>query len=183
MDKESVGQRIVVVGTTGSGKTTLAQQLGEKLTLPHTSLDALNWGPKWTPVPVETFRERTAQLVAAHCWIVDGNYTAVRDIVWGQADTLIWLDYSLPLIFWRLTKRSLHRILSQEELWGGNRESFRAQFLSRDSLYLWALKGHSRRRREYPELFAQPAYAHLSRFTFRSPSATQQWLDELGVGG
>lgn len=183
MNGETVGQRIVVVGTTGCGKTTLAQQVGAKLGLPHTELDALNWGPNWTAAPRELFRERAAQVTDAESWIVDGNYSPVRDIVWGRAETLLWLDYSLPLILWRLTKRSLRRIFAQEELWGVNRESFRAQFLSRDSLYLWALKSHSRRRREYPDLFAQPAYAHLSILTFPSPRATQRWLDGLGNDG
>ena len=54
-------QRIVVVGTTGSGKTTLARSISERLAVPHVELDALFWGPNWTPVPVEDFWRRIAQ--------------------------------------------------------------------------------------------------------------------------
>ncbi len=173
------GQRIIVVGTTGSGKTTLARQLAERRALPHVELDALHWNPNWTPAPTEVFRERTARALSGDSWVVDGNYHAVRDIVWQRGDTIIWLDYPLPLILWRLFKRVIWRASTRAELWNGNRETFRSQFLSRDSLFIWALKTYRRRRREYPELFARPAHAHLAIIHFRSPQATRRWLEAL----
>ncbi len=170
------GQRIIVVGTTGSGKTTLARQLAERRALPHVELDALHWGPNWTEAPTEVFRERVGAAFSRDGWVTDGNYHAVRDLVWGRGDTLIWLDYSLPLILWRLFKRGIWRSATRTELWNGNRETFRGQFLSRDSLFVWALKSYQRRRREYPELFARPEYAHLAVIHLRSPRATRRWL-------
>jgi adenylate kinase family enzyme len=172
-------RRIAVVGVTGSGKTTLARRLARRLAIPHVELDALYWDPNWTPTPLEVFRERTAQALTGSAWVVDGNYGKVRDIVWGRADTVVWLDYAWPIVLGRLARRTLRRILTQEELWGENRESFWVQFCTRDSLFLWALRTYPRRRREYPLLFQMPAYAHLSVVRLRSPQAAHEWLEDL----
>src|SRR5262245_13696918 len=96
------GQRIVIVGTTGSGKSTLARHLADRLNLSHIELDALYWGPNWIPCPEDDFRARVKDASAEERWVVDGNYNAVRNLVWPSADTVIWLDYSLSLILWRL---------------------------------------------------------------------------------
>jgi adenylate kinase family enzyme len=148
-------QRIVVVGSTGSGKSTLAQQLSERLHIPHIELDSLNWEENWHPSPDNVFRKRVDLATGVNCWIVDGNYSKVRDLVWSRADTLIWLDYNFIVIFWRLLWRSIHRVFSRELLWGKNRETWRQVFFSRDSLFVWLVKTYSRRRKEYPELFSR----------------------------
>src|SRR5205823_6990985 len=102
-------RRIVVVGSTGSGKTTLASQLARRLALPHVELDALHWEPNWTMAPLDRFRQRVEEALNGEGWVVDGGYGKVRDIVWGRAETLVWLDYGLPVILWRLLKRTLRR--------------------------------------------------------------------------
>lgn len=168
-------QRIVVVGTSGSGKTTLARCLALALGIPHIELDALHWEANWQEAPVEVFRARTRAAVAAAAWTADGNYSAVRDIVWGRADTLVWLDYALGVILWRLVGRTMRRVALREKLWSGNRETLAAQ-LSRDSIILWALRTYQRRRREMPLLVQQPAYRHLTVIHLRSPRETQRWL-------
>ena len=85
-------RRINVTGTSCSGKTSLARDLAGRLGLPHVELDALFWGPDWTPVPRETFRARLAAALGADGWVADGGYAAVRDITWARADTVVWLD-------------------------------------------------------------------------------------------
>lgn len=172
-------QRVVVIGTTGSGKSTLAAQLAGILGCPFIEPDALFWGPNWTPVPRDAFRRQVAEAIAGNTWTIGGNYSVARDLIWQRADTLIWLDYPLPLVLWRLSRRTLHRIITQETLWGGNVESWRGQFASRDSLYVWAFKTHYRRRQEMPSLLAQPEYAHLQLYRFRQPGKAEQWLREL----
>ncbi|MAU01480.1 MAG: adenylate kinase, partial [Anaerolineaceae bacterium] len=84
-----IGSRIVVVGTSGSGKTTLAQQLAACLGYPHIELDSLHWGPNWTEAP--DFAQKVAQAVERPYWVLDGNYSRVRQIIWSQADTIVWL--------------------------------------------------------------------------------------------
>lgn len=170
-------KRVAVVGVTGSGKSTLAEQVAAGLGGAFIDLDALHWGPNWTPAPLDVIRARTAAALAGDCWAVAGNYSKVRDITWGRADTLVWLDYPLPLILWRLLRRTIRRVVTQEELWGGNRERFWTQFASRDSLFLWAIQTYGRRRREYPAALAQPAYAHLAVWRFRRPAETAAWLE------
>ena len=71
----------------------------------------------------------------------------------------------------------MNRVAIQEELWDGNRERLRAQFASRDSLFLYAVKTHYRRRREYPADLAKPEYTHLRVLRFRRPGELERWLD------
>jgi adenylate kinase family enzyme len=131
-EKRQIGRKIAIIGTTCAGKTTLAHSLSKCCKQPHIELDAIYWGPNWTPNPPEQFYHRVSKIVKSEGWIIDGNYRSVRDIVWSQADTLIWLDYPLPLILWRQLVRGLRRSLAREELWNGNLETLRTQFFSRD---------------------------------------------------
>lgn len=169
-------KRIAVVGTTGSGKTTLARRLAGVMQAPHVELDALQWGPDWTPATTPAFRADVAAALAGDRWVVDGNYSAVRDIVWARADTLVWLDYSAGTVLWRLLVRTFRRGLRREELWNGNRERLWTQFTSRDSILLWMLKTHWRRRREYAELLSRPEHLHLASYRLLSPGETHAWL-------
>ena len=172
-------QRVVVVGTTGSGKTTLAERLACLLKAPAIDLDTLYWGPNWQGVESEVFQGRVAEAIASERWVIGGNYSSARELIWSRADTLVWLDYSLPVIFWRLLRRTVKRIVTQEDLWGtGNRESWNKQFLSRDSLFLWMLKSRPRQRRNYPRLLRNE-FAHLQVIHLRTPRATEQWMGEL----
>ena len=109
----------------------MARAVAARIDIPHVELDALHWGPNWTCPPRLEFRALVARALSRESWIVDGNYSKVRDIIWVRADTIVWLDYSLPVTLWRLTRRTLRRLAKREVLWNGNRESWRQQFLSR----------------------------------------------------
>jgi adenylate kinase family enzyme len=169
-------RRVVVVGTTGSGKTTFAHALAARLGVAHIELDSLHWGPHWTEEPDDIFRTRTEAATSAPGWVADGNYHAVRDIVWPRAEMIVWLDYPFRVVALRLLRRTLARIITQHEIWHGNRESWRAQFFSRDSLFLWLIKTYHRRRRELPLLLQRPEYARLQAVRLRSPRAAARWL-------
>ena len=169
-------RRIVIVGTAGSGKTTLAHQLGTRLNIPAVELDALYWDANWTPAPFAVFRERTERALNGDAWVVDGNYSKVRDLTWGRADTVIWLDYSLRVVITRVIRRTFVRAFSRTELWNGNRERLSNGLFARDSIVLWALQTHRRNHRRYSELTTSPEYAHLTIVHHRSPQATQRWL-------
>lgn len=170
------GPRIAVVGTTGSGKTTVSTRLAQALGIPHIELDALHWQPNWVMTSLEVFRQRVVQAVSGPAWVSDGNYRKVRDLVWPRATTLVWLDYSLPVILCQLSRRTLARIVHRETLWNDNRETLRGTFFSRDSILLWALRTYWRHRAEYTRLLSLPEYAHLQVIILRSPRDTQRWL-------
>lgn len=179
MALSALGSRVVVLGTTGSGKSTLAAELARRLGAPHIELDGLNWEANWTPAAPEVFLARVSAVSATDAWVVDGNYRHIRDVLWPRVETFIWLDYSLPVVFSRLLRRTLWRYFSGVVLWNGNRERLWPQFLSRDSLFLWALTSRKRHRREYPLLSTQPGSAHATFIHLRSPRATANWLATL----
>lgn len=172
------GQRISVVGTSGSGKTTLARHIAQRLAIPHVELDALHHEPNWTQAPTYVFRQRVERSLSGDNWVVDGNYSKVRDIVWSRADTVVWLDYPLPVTMGRVVRRTFRRVVTQEDLWNGNRETWQMMF-SRDSIILWALTTYRKNREQYPILFKQPEYAHLKVVHLHSPQATNAWLKNL----
>ena len=172
-------RRICVVGTTGSGKSTLAGELSRRLHIPHIELDALFWEPDWKESDREITRARVREIARSDAWIVDGNYSFLRDILWPRAEALVWLDYPLPLIFWRLWWRTWKRVLKKELLWGMNTERLGPQFFSKDSLFLWALKSNGRNKKNYTNLPALPEFAHLKVYRLKSPRQTEKWLRSL----
>ena len=171
--------RVVVIGSAGSGKTTFARSLANILGVPHIELDTIYWGPNWKPRRPDEFRELVAESVVFDRWVLDGNYSAARDVVWSRATIAVWLNYPFILIFWRVFTRTLRRIISREELFSGNRESLRGAFLSRQSLLWWVITTHSRRRRQFRALFDTNAFPELSAIEFRWPSQAERFLRSL----
>lgn len=173
------GSRIVVVGSSGSGKTTTAETIAQRLGIPHVELDALHWLPDWQETELQEFREKVSRALVGPTWVVDGNYAKVRDITWSRADTLVWLDLPLPLVLARLTRRTFNRWISREILWSGNRETLKGAIFSKDSLFLWMLKSRKKHRRDYPRLVTEPQFAHLRVIHLTSAAQVDAWLDSL----
>jgi len=169
-------QRIVVFGTSGSGKTTFAASLSNRLAIPAIEIDSLHWGPNWTPASKQTLRDRLMHVTAGQAWVIDGNYSAVRDIVWQRADTLIWLDYPMSTTFVRVLCRTFRRWWTNEQLWAGNRERLSVQFFSRDSLFLWVVQTWRKHRRDYPRLLRSQIQQGKQVLRFRTPADASHWL-------
>ena len=176
-------QRLCVVGNSGSGKTHLARRLAQRLDLPHVELDALNHRADWQEAPVEEFRAQVRALLDEHetrCggWVVDGNY---RSRVTGlfEPDTYVWLDYPRRVVFPRVVRRTLGRVLLRRELWNGNRERWR-NLLTRDpeeNILLWSWTQHGSYRARYEELMTLPGTASWIRLG--SPHETDRWLSQV----
>jgi adenylate kinase family enzyme len=123
------------------------------LGVPHVELDELHWGPNWTERPTEALREAVRERASSEGWVIDGNYSKVQDIVWTRATDAVWLNYPFAMVFGRALRRTVSRMVTREELFSGNRESFRTSFLSRDSILWWVITSFRRRRRQYERTF------------------------------
>jgi adenylate kinase family enzyme len=172
-------ERVVVLGTSCVGKTIFARSLARVLSSPYIELDALYWQSNWVPRPPDKFRKLVAQALSQDCWVIDGNYGIVRDLVWSRATTIVWLNYSFPVVLWRALTRTVRRALTQEELFSGNRESLRMAFFSRESILWWVLTTFHRRRKQYRRLFDAATFPHLEYVEFRKPSEAQNFLTGL----
>ena len=173
--------RISVVGTTGSGKTTLAKALGAQLGLPYVEMDALNWQAGWRDLSrtdPEEFVRRVTIVIADDAWVLDSAYGLVRDLVWRRATHLVWLDYDRPVIMFRVIRRSLVRAALRAEMWAGNRERW-SHMLRASHPIRWAWSTWERRRREYEERIGRSDYAHLVVLRLRRPRDAEGLLRQL----
>jgi adenylate kinase family enzyme len=168
-------RRIVVVGISGNGKTTLGRQLAAKLDVPFVEMDSLYHLPGWTQETEARFRAKADAVTAGDGWVLDGFYGAiVGDIVLSRADTVVWLDQPLPLVLWRLVRRAVRDIVTRRDMFNGNRQTWREAFFRRESLVSYAITSHVRRESLYPPRFA--AYSQLNVVRLRSPGAVRRWL-------
>ncbi|GAB1469737.1 hypothetical protein MASR2M66_06140 [Chloroflexota bacterium] len=176
-------KRIVIIGTTSSGKSTLAKTLSDTFSYDFVELDALHWEANWKEAELSVFRERVEKATNEQAWVVAGNYSKVREIIWSKAEAAIWLDYPFPIVFWRLLTRTIRRGWTREELWNGNREKFwwHLKLWSDESLFKWLFKTYWRRKREIPALLSQPENKHLKLIQFKHPREAQAWLLDLSA--
>jgi len=169
-------QRISVVGNAGSGKTTVASRLADALGIPRLELDSVFHQPGWQPLDTETFREKVAAFTTGPRWVVDGNYSAVRDIIWDRADTVVWVDPPRYRVMRQLTWRTLRRMATRAELWNGNRESWRFLFRRDESIIAWAWTSHRKYRERYARAQADQAHSHLTFIRLRTPGESAELL-------
>jgi adenylate kinase family enzyme len=156
-------RRVSVIGNAGSGKSTLARALAARLGVPHVELDGIYHQPGWIPLAGEEFVRRVGAAAAGDGWVIDGNYSAVRPLIWARADTVIWLDPPRRVVMRRLIWRTIRRVISRTELWNGNREPWQ-NLVRRDpqtSIIAWTWHQHVVYQQRYAAAALDPAWAHL----------------------
>ena len=167
-----MARKIVVVGGSGSGKTTVARRVAAMNDLLYVELDALHWGPNWTACPKDEFHARVEGAITGDAWVVDGNYTGkLGDLVLQRADLVVWLDLPLRETLPRLWSRTRRRMRERTVLWGGNRETWRDVLFSRDSLFVYTLRTHHGKRRRYVQRLNRYRMVRL-----KSANEIEAWL-------
>jgi adenylate kinase family enzyme len=173
-------ERINVVGTSGSGKSTFCKKLAKILHYPYIEMDKFFWEPKWKQASSEDFLSKLSKELLQEQWVLDGNYTDSIPIKWKNVDMVNWLDYSFSLTLFRAVKRALVRVYSQKEIWEGtgNKESFFKTFCSKDSIILFAIKTHAYHRNRYLNYMKDAQYAHIEFIRLKNHSEAQRFLNE-----
>ncbi|GAA5056603.1 P-loop NTPase family protein [Nocardia callitridis] len=100
-----VDQRIMIVGSGGSGKTYLAHQLADLLHLPVTHLDSIYYDADWNPIAPSYFEHVQRELVSGERWIIEGNYVSTLPIRLTGADTVIFLDIGALTCLFGIARR------------------------------------------------------------------------------
>ena len=179
-------RRIAIVGSSGVGKSTLAESLAAALDVPVIELDALMHGSDWTPTPTPAFRTKVMHAMAEadesdDGWVVPGNYRTVADITQRGADTIVWLDLPRRVTMWRLLKRSVRRSVTREQVWGGNRESL-VNLVSRDpnrNVLLWSWQNHPQYQQVYAGYAAGEFWSHATVHRLRTRSDAVDFRDKV----
>ncbi|MCW2542459.1 MAG: family ATPase [Frankiales bacterium] len=169
-------RRILVAGTSGSGKTTTAQRLSERLGLPHTEIDALFHGPDWVPRP--SFAADVDAFSREPAWVTEWQYSSMRPLLLDRADTLVWLHFRRTTVMWRLIRRTIRRRVRRIELWNGNLEPpLRMFFIDRDHVVRWGWRTHSDRIRLVRESVAAKPELHVVEV--RNQRQLDRWIATL----
>lgn len=123
-------KRILVLGSSGAGKSTFARELGERLGIETIHLDSYYWQPNWISPPPEVWGQKLKSLLERDSWVMDGNYTASLSLRLEYADTVIFLDRGRVKSLLRCVGRLLkYRGQSRPELAPGCNEKIDLDFL------------------------------------------------------
>jgi adenylate kinase family enzyme len=173
-------RRVLVTGCPGSGKTTVAAALAERLGLPCHELDALHHGPNWTPRP--GFAADVAAFARTDDWVAEWQYGVVRALLLARADLLVWLDLPRWRVGEQLVRRTVVRRLRRVELWNGNVEPpLWTVFTDRDHILRWAWTTYPRTGRRVQEVLAAADGPVVVRL--RSRREVHAWLDGPVLAG
>jgi energy-coupling factor transporter ATP-binding protein EcfA2 len=166
-------KRILVIGNSGAGKSTLAKRLSDCLHLPFFPSDHFYWEPGWKTATADKVFQQVSGVIARESWILDGNFDEYHRLVWRQADCILWLDYSLPVILKQVTIRNFKWLLTREPTWSNNPMTFRRTV----SGVRHAIKSYPMKKKIYPCWLAE--LSGIDQHRFRTKQETETWLQDL----
>ena len=176
-------ERVVVVGSSGAGKTTFARRLAQLTGLPTLEMDSVYHRDGWSSTPDEEFQHELEVFTRSDRWIVDGNYAShgSRDVVWPRADTFIWLDMPKRIVMRRVIARTLKRVITRETLWGNVCERW-SNLYSLDpakNIIVWSWTRFDRYQERYEGAIADGSFSHAEVVRLRDPRQVEAFLSEL----
>ncbi len=123
-------RRILIIGSGGAGKSTLARRLARKLGLEVLHLDKFYWRPGWVETPKDEWRRKVEELCAGDEWVMDGNYSGTLDVRLARCDTVVFLDLPRRVCLWRIVRRRLaYRKATRPDMAEGCPEELNAEFV------------------------------------------------------
>jgi adenylate kinase family enzyme len=180
VDRARSARRILVAGTAGAGKTTLASRLGQILDVPHTEIDALFHGPGWVPRP--EFLDDVAALAASEAWITEWQYQPVRPLLLERAELLVWLDLPVHVVMRQVLRRTLSRRFRRTVLWNGNVEPPLWTIL-RDEEHILRWAWHTRHKFDGLVEHLADVAPHVTVVRLRSHADADRWLADRALTG
>jgi Adenylate kinase and related kinases len=175
-------RKIVVVGSTGSGKTTLARAVSKKLNIRHTELDSLSWLPGWQQRSAHELWDIVEEITDGPKWVICGNYPKLSMFTIDQADVIVWLDLPFIVCFWQTLKRSLRQILKREKYSNGDQETFVRLCTPKKSIIFWLIKNFKLRNKMYDSMFTFEKDLFFEDKIFvrlKSHKEAKSWLEKL----
>lgn len=167
-------RRVLVAGTSGAGKTTLAARVGRVLGAPHVEIDALFHGPDWAPR--ESFAADVEAFSAQSDWVTEWQYGAVRGLLAERAELLVWLDLPRARVMRQVIVRTVRRRMRRQRLWNGNIEPpLWTIFTDVEHIVRWAWTTHAKSAQHVAAL--RQELPELDIVRLRSWREVQQWLD------
>lgn len=169
-------RKVLVIGSGGAGKSTLARRLGGLLGLPVIHLDVHYWKPGWAETPKDAWQETVEGLAARDSWVMDGNYSGTLAARLAACDTVVFLDLPRALCLWRVLKRLvMYRQKGRPDMAEGCSETLDFKFL----LWVWGYPKRSRPKvfRLVEENAAGAKFIHL-----RSRAEVREFLARVEAG-
>lgn len=175
--------RVVVIGNSGSGKSTVARRIAEALELEHLELDSVFHRGGWDATPADEFRAAVADHIAAERWVVDGEYASqgMTEVLWPSADTFIWLDLPRWVVMRRVTVRTVRRLVTREELWDGVTEPW-TNLYSLDpnkNIMVWAWTRYSSTKDRYEGYLDDGTWNHAKVHRLTSTREVEEFLTSI----
>ncbi|HKG48138.1 MAG TPA: DNA topology modulation protein [Pyrinomonadaceae bacterium] len=168
-------QRVLVIGSGGSGKSTVAARLGELLNLEVNHLDKFYWSPGWVKPEPDEWLKTVTELTNKESWIIDGNYSGTLELRLRKCDTIVFLDLPRVLCLWRIVKRYfLYRGGSRPDMAEGCRENLNFEFVN------WVWNYHRRSRPKVIRLLREHA-GEKQIYWLRSGNEVNKFLSQLKI--
>ena len=168
-------QRILILGPSGSGKSILGKRIGRILGIPTVHLDMHFWKPNWIETPKDEWHIKVKELIASDTWVMDGNYTSTLQMRVDVADTIIFLDMTRRMSYFRVLVRYLrNRGKTRPDVTEGCPEKIDMEFIR----WIWT---YPHIRKPATLRFLEKLRASRNVYILRNQTEIEEFLNALRI--